>query len=108
MKGAWRWQGLPLLLKRHPRVRHEFPFGLFWKRTHVWAPFAALGWLGMKRSRFAIVLAAPWVVHATPKHGVEPRPRMRALMELPAKFAIDASEILALAWGSVKHRTPFL
>jgi glycosyltransferase involved in cell wall biosynthesis len=108
MKGAWRWQGLPLLIRRHPRIRDEFVLGYFWKRTHVWAPLAGLGWLWMKRSRFAIVLAMPWVAHATPKHGILPRPRMRALMELPAKWAIDMSEILALAWGSVKHRTPFL
>jgi glycosyltransferase involved in cell wall biosynthesis len=108
VRGAWRWQGLPLLIQRHPRVREEFPLGYFWKRSHVWAPFAGLAWLWMKRSRLAIVLAMPWVAHATPKHGVRPRPRLRALIELPGKWVIDIAEILALAWGSLKHRTPFL
>ena len=108
VRSAWRWQGLPLLLRRHPRMRDEFAMGLFWKRTHAWAPFAALGVARMKRSRLAVLLAVPWLVHATPKHGTQPRPRFRALAELPGRFAVDVAEILALAWGSIKHRTPFL
>jgi glycosyltransferase involved in cell wall biosynthesis len=109
VRGAWRWEGLPLLLKRHPRVRDEFSLGLFWKRTHVWTPFAAAAIVLVRRSRLAALLAIPYVVHATPKHhGQHPRGRIRALMELPGRFAIDVSEMLALAWGSIKHRTPFL
>ena len=30
--------GLPLLIRRHPRLRDEFPLWIFWKRTHVWLP----------------------------------------------------------------------
>jgi glycosyltransferase involved in cell wall biosynthesis len=109
VRGAWRWQQLPLLIRRHPRIRDEFPAGYFWKRTHVWAPFAAAAFALMRRSRLATLLALPWLVHATPKHhGQHPRGRIRSLLELPGKFAIDVSEILALAWGSVKHRTLFL
>ena len=109
VRGAWRWQQLPLLIRRHPRIREEFPMGYFWKRAHVWAPFAALGWALMGKSRLASLLALPYLVHATPKHhGQHPRGRIRSLLELPGKFAIDVSEILALAWGSVKNRTLFL
>ena len=109
VRGAWRWQQLPLLLRRHPRLRAEFPSGYFWKRTHVWAPFALAAVVLMKRSRLAALLAVPYLVHATPKHhGQHPRGRFRSAMEVPGKFAIDWSEILALAWGSVKHRTLFL
>jgi len=109
VRGAWRWQGLPLLIHRHPRIRQEFVLSHFWKRTHVWAPFAAAGIVLMRRSRLAVLLALPYVAHATPTHhGQQPRGRIRSALELPGRFAIDASEMLALAWGSIKHRTPFL
>jgi GT2 family glycosyltransferase len=109
MKGGFRWQGLPLLIKRHPRVRDEFALHYFWKRTHVWLPFAAVGVWQMKRSRLAILLALPYAAHATPKHGNhDPRGRIRSVLELPGKFAIDLAEMAGLAWGSIKHRTLFL
>lgn len=109
VRGAWRWQGLPLLVRRHPSVRTLFPLGLFWKRTHVWMPFAVVGVVMMRRSRLAAVLTVPYLVHATPsRHGQHPRGRFRALFEVPGLFAVDVSEMAALAWGSIKHRTFFL
>ena len=108
-RGAWRWQDLPVLIKRHPRMREEFPLGYFWKREHVWLPFAWAAWWGMKRSRFAVVLAAPYLAHAVPKkHSHFARGRIRAMIETPSRVLIDTSEWLALAWGSVKHRKLFL
>jgi glycosyltransferase involved in cell wall biosynthesis len=108
VRGAWRWQGLPLLLRRHPRMRQEFPGGLFWKRSHAWAPFAVYGFARMKRSRLAALLLVPYIIHATPFYGRDPRSRLRGLLEVPGRFVVDVSEMLALAWGSLKHRTPFL
>lgn len=110
LRGTWRWHGLPLLMRRHPATRTLFPLGgLFWKRTHVWAPPAIAGMVLMRRSRLAALLAVPYLVHGTPtRHGQHPRGRFRALSELPGRFAIDISEMLALAWGSIKHRTFFL
>jgi glycosyltransferase involved in cell wall biosynthesis len=108
LRGAWRWNGLPLLLRRYPRLREEFILDYFWQRTHVWAPLAAVGFVGMKRSRAAAVLMLPYWAHAAPPRGETPRPRIRSTLELPSRFAIDATEIAALAWGSVKYRTLFL
>jgi GT2 family glycosyltransferase len=109
VRGAWRWQGLPLMIRRNPRLRDEFPLGLFYKRTHAWLPLAAAGVALMGRSRAATLLTVPYLVHATPKHhGQHPRGRLRSLAEVPGKVALDASEMAALAWGSVKHRTLFL
>ena len=108
VRGAWRWQGLPLLLRRHPRLRGEFAMGMFWKRSHAWAPLATLGVVKMKRSRLAALLALPYLVHATPKYGEQPRPRLRAAFEVPGRYVVDVAEMVALAWGSIKHRTPFL
>lgn len=109
VRGAWRWQGLPLLVRRHPGVRELFPLGLFWKRTHAWMPFAVAGVALMRRSRWAAVLTIPYLVHATPtRHGQHPRGRIRAILEVPGQVALDVSEMAALAWGSIKHRTFFL
>ena len=62
----------------------------------------------MKRSRLAALLTIPYLLHATPNYGHHPRARMRALLEVPGRYAIDVAEMAALAWGSIKHRTPFL
>jgi hypothetical protein len=109
VKGAWRWNGLPLLIRRHPRIRDDFILWAFWKRTHVWLPLAAAGAWGMKRSRLAALLIAPYAVHSVPTwHGPHPRGRIRALFEWPGRVAIDVAEMAALLWGSIKHRRPFL
>ena len=109
IRGAWRWRDLPELIRKQPQLRDEFPMGMFWKRTHGWLPFAVAAWFLERRSRAWGALALPYLVHATPKHhGVHPRGRVRALAELPGRFALDVAEFAALTWGSIKHRTPFL
>jgi glycosyltransferase involved in cell wall biosynthesis len=109
IRNTGRWEGLPLLVQRHPSVRRDFPLGLFWKRTHAWAPWAVAGIALMRRSRLAALLTIPYLIHATPTHhGQHPRGRLRSILELPGKFAIDVAEMLVLARGSIKHRTPFL
>lgn len=106
---AWRWRGLPLLLRRHPRLRREFPLYLFWKREHVWLPPALAGLALQRRSPLWSLLAVPYLVHATPKkYGSHPRPRFRALLDVPGLALIHAAEIASLAWGSVRHRSLFL
>ena len=105
LKGAWRWGQLPELVKRHPEMRQAFPLGYFWKHTHFWLPFAVAAWFLERRSRAWGLLAIPYVLHSMPqKHSHRPRGRVRALMELPGYAAVDVSEILALAWGSIRHR----
>jgi len=54
------------------------------------------------------VLCVPWLAHATPKHGNNPRGRYRSISELPLRMAIDIAEILALVRGSIRYRTFFL
>jgi glycosyltransferase involved in cell wall biosynthesis len=109
LRGALRWTDMPELVRRHPRLRSEFPLWIFWKRRHVWFPLAVAGILLERRSPLYALLALPWLIHATPKqHGPYPRGRVRALSELPGQFAIDAAEFGALAWGSARHRTFFV
>jgi GT2 family glycosyltransferase len=106
---AWRWRDMPLLIRRHPRLRQEFPMYFFYTRQHVWLPLAALGVSQMRRTRLASLLLIPYLAHALPrKYGPLPRGRIRAVIELPGHVAIELSEIAGLAWGSVKHRKLFL
>lgn len=108
VRGAARWQGMPLLLRRHPRLRKEFPLCLFYRREHIWLPPALLGVALLRRSRLASLLTLPYLAHALPRRGELPRQRVRAFVELPGRVAIDVAEMLALARGSLRHRTPFL
>jgi glycosyltransferase involved in cell wall biosynthesis len=109
LRGVWRWRDLPLLIRRHPRLRQEFPLYIFWKREHALLPFAAVGWWQLRRTRLATILLLPYVAHVLPKkHSQFPRGRIRAALELPGWTALYIAEFAALAWGSVKHRKLFL
>jgi GT2 family glycosyltransferase len=110
LRGLWRWQDQAFLVKRHPRLRDEYTLWLFWKRTHAWLPAAVAGTvMSFRRNPLYGALAIPWLVHTLPSYGQEhPRGRLRALSELPGRFAVDATEFLALARGSAKYRTLFL
>ena len=105
LRGRMRWTDLPLLFKRHPDFRREVQLRYFWKPTHLWL---VLFFVGVKLSRRAWLLNAlcvPWLVHATPKHGNNPRGRYRSISELPLRMAIDLAEMIALARGSARYRT---
>lgn len=108
LRAAARWHDLPWLLKRHPQFRGEFPLWIFWKRTHVWLPLALFGAVRARRGGSWLVLALPWLLHGAPHHGANPRGRLRSLLELPGRALVDATEMIALVRGSIRHRTLFL
>ena len=104
-----RLRELPLLLRRHPRLREEFPLRLFWKREHLWLPAALTGIALRRRSPLWGLLAVPYLLQATPRrYGTNPRGRVRGLFDVPALALVHATEIASLAWGSIRHRTLFL
>lgn len=110
LRFAARWGDLAELVRRHPELRREQPLGIFWKPTH---PPLLLGAAGIaaaiwRRQPLLALLVLPWVREAWPWHGRHPRGVVRSLSELPARVAIDATEIVTLAWGSVRHRSLFL
>jgi GT2 family glycosyltransferase len=105
LRGIWRWQDLPILIRRHPKMRRHFPMWIFWKRTHVWLPFFAVGiYLGQRRGIQWLLLCWPWLAHGMPARGSDPRGRYRNVMEVPGRLAVDATEFATLAVGSVRHR----
>ena len=109
LRSLWRWGDLALLVKRHPEMPDAFPLWIFWKRTHVWLPVAAAGAALHRRHPLYGALAIPYLVHTAPGYGIgHPRGRFRSMAELPGRLAIDATEMAALAWGSVRHRSLLL
>jgi GT2 family glycosyltransferase len=108
---TWKWRHLPLVAKKHPQLRSLFPLRLFWRRSH---PLLLLGVAGAAaavatpRARPAVLLALPYARELLGRRGAHPRGRLRAATEAPGRIAVDAVEVAALAWGSVRHRTLFL
>jgi GT2 family glycosyltransferase len=106
---AWRWQALPLVLRRHPHLRDGLPLRLFWKPQHAGLCLGLLGLVAFRRRPLLRLLAwIPWVRAALPSYGTSSRGRLRAVAELPARAVVDAVETVGVAKGAVKHRTPML
>jgi GT2 family glycosyltransferase len=100
-----RWQSLALVWKRHPEERRVLFWGLFWKRRHAFLLVAAAG-VTLARHRPALaLLTLPYIRDAMPHHGGGPLGRARASVELLGRAAVDASEIWAMARGSLRHGT---
>jgi GT2 family glycosyltransferase len=103
-----RWETLPLVFKRHPELRSQLEYGVFWKRRHAFLPGALAGVALHRREPLLALLALPYVLHALPHRGTHPMGRMRALAELGGRAVVDASEMWTMVKGSVRHRTLML
>lgn len=108
---SWRWQHLPYLTRKHPAIRGSYAGrGYFWKPQHVRVPFllAALGLLAARRPVRALACVLPWAAGSLPSYGSGWRGRARAVSELPSHAVLDVVEVVALARGSVRHRSLLL
>ncbi len=111
VRDTQRWRHLPGVVARHPQLRARFPLRLFWKERHAWLGPALLGAAlaaSSPRRAWALGLAVPWARLAAPSYGPGARGCLRALTELPANALVDTAEVVALARGSIRHRTPLL
>jgi len=110
IRRAWRWRGLPLLIKRHPHLRDEYPLCYFWERDHVWLLPALAGLAFLRRDRHsAALLAAPYLYRIWPrKYPPAMRAQARAAGELPGIALVHVAEMVSMVWGSLRHRTLFL
>ena len=108
LRTAWRWGDLAYLVRRHPGLRRECYFRVFWRLEHAWLVLGLAGAAGARRRPALALLALPWIARRMPAYGPSPRGRLRALSELPSRVLIDLVEVAALARGSARHRTLFL
>jgi hypothetical protein len=105
---SWRWEQLALVVGRHPELRRHLPGRIWWRPEHAALALAAAGAALAPRRRELAALAAPWLALAMRHRGYGPRGLARSALELPGRAAIDASEVAALAWGSLRHRSLLL
>jgi glycosyltransferase involved in cell wall biosynthesis len=103
-----RWETLPLVFRRHPELREQLEYGVFWKRRHAFLPAAIAGAALHRREPLLALLAVPYVLHALPHRGTHPMGRVRAVAELAGRAVVDASEMWTMAKGSVRYRTLML
>lgn len=109
LRGRWRWRHQARLVARHPSLREPMPLGIFWKRSHALLPGVAAGALvARRRPLLGLALALPWAREVLPAYGGSWRGRARAVSELPARAALDAVEMAAVAAGAVAERTLLL
>ena len=108
VRSTARFADVPWLVKRHPGFRREYTLRFFWKRTHALLPLALLGLVGARRRPLLAALAIPWALDTRPSYGGDLRGRLRACLELPGRLVLDGAEVLALARGSARHKTPLL
>lgn len=104
IQASRRWANLPELLRRHPQLRRELLLGVFWKREHLWLLLGLVGLRGASRHPWRALAVLPWAV-GRGAHGENLRGHVRDLTELPGWALVDLAELLALARGSLRHRT---
>lgn len=106
-RASAKWREVPWLLARHPELRGRLYLRLFWKHEHFWVLVALVAAARAIRRPWWALLAAPWALRRG-SHGPGVRGRIRDLLELPGWAVIDATEIVALARGSIRERTVVL
>ncbi|MGH2784712.1 MAG: glycosyltransferase family 2 protein [Actinomycetota bacterium] len=104
VREALRWTGIPRVIRLHPEGRSHLYGGLFWKPSHPFAIAAAAGALLAPRSRWALVLALPWLWYRIGVAPLDPG-RRRRVAALPGALAVDLAEVVAMVRGSIEHRT---
>jgi hypothetical protein len=88
-------------LAAHPALRSELEWGVFWKRSHALLLLAAAGAALSRRRRAFALLALPYANHLRASSGSG----WAAIAWAPYSLAHDATEIAALARGSVRSGT---
>ena len=110
LREAGRWDDLALVVRRHPDRRDELTHRRwFWKRTHPPTILALGGGFvaAATRSPVPLLASAWWLHHRLVVDPPCPGPRRRVLA-LPGALATDATEVMAMIRGSIRHRTVLL
>ena len=102
LRDAARWEDTVLALKRNPALRSSYRHRIFWQESHELLLAAVLGVGLARRTRgLSLALTVPYALHYAAHH----RRKVGAVAALPGYALVDAAEMLALARGSVHHRT---
>ena len=100
-----KWRHLAYLVSRHPELRRDLTWRVFWDGEHLRTAAALVAVAGASWRTPLIVLAAPYVVHGARRRGPGRRARLVATAEIPGQAIRQAAEVLGLAAASARHRT---
>ena len=104
MRETTKWVDIPLFGRLHDGdVDGILHTRRWWRASHPPAALAAVGLLGALAEPWAVLLVLPWLRFRTRTWRVNAR-RRQWLWVLPAQLALDVTEVLVLARGSVRHR----
>ena len=106
MREAYKRDSLPMVLARHPRQRRALFLDTFVRRTHANFALALLGLLIVRRRPLLGFLAMlPYLRNRRPlKVAVVKVPQI--LVHLPARAAVDATEVFTTGRAAIRHRVP--
>lgn len=103
-----KWRHLAYLVKRRPELRRELTLWVFWDAEHLRTSCALAGLLGGRVRRWPIVLAVPYVVHASDRRGSAPLSRLVSVAEIPGQAVRQIAEVLGMVVASIRYRTLLL
>jgi glycosyltransferase involved in cell wall biosynthesis len=99
-----KWEHLAYVVKRHPQLRADCEWGVWWKPEHLRAVIALGGLIGAVRH--------PWMVALTlPYYKIE-RHRFwstkSAVRRTPEIWLVEVAEVATFVRGSIRYRTILL
>jgi len=103
-----KWQHLAYVVKRHPRLREQCNFRVWWKPEHLYAALALAGLVGARRHRWMLAAVVPYYRHERRRFGTSPRERVRMARRMPELWLVEIAEIGTFVRGSVRYRTILL
>lgn len=105
LRVAWRWSETMRIFARHPGLRGELTYGVFWKGSH-YLLFRALVALVLPRraAPLKVWLARPYLLHLLDRGRHEGGGPALA----PYYLVHDLVEMAAAARGAVRYRIPIL
>lgn len=103
-----RWPSVVRVVAKHPASRRTLLHRrIFWKRSHPPFLLACAGLLGTAQWPIAGLLVLPWLRFRLMQEPMSGGLRMRLVL-LPAAFAVDGSEVIAMVRGSLRHKAVVL
>jgi GT2 family glycosyltransferase len=99
-----KWQHLVYVFGKHPQLRDELVYRVFWRKSHAELALALGGVALARRRPAALALAIPYVRRALNRRGPRPRSRLVSALELPGRVTVDLAELLTMVRGSIRYR----
>ena len=100
LRVANRWSPAVRIFRRHPGLRRELLWGVFWKRSHALLLLAGLGLAVGRKVPFALVLVVPYLRHLRARRLAD----SSSARQVPFYVLHDLVETYAVARGAASAR----